>query len=128
MKYSLLVLSSIILCLSACSVPVANYSNVIMPQTVSQTIPSSDSIENAILSAGTEIGWTMQKTAPNTITGTITIDDKTATVFITYTSQTYTILYQDSQGLNYNNNTINKTYNLWVKNLDNAIYNSLHAL
>ena len=78
-------------------------------------------IVQAIIRAGSSLGWTMQKDAPGHIIGTLNIRTHIAIVDITYNSDSYSITYKDSTNLDYNGTTIHRSYNTWVNNLNNAI-------
>ena len=80
-------------------------------------------IEEAILHAGDELGWDMQRQRPGLIVGTRVEGSRIAVVEIPYNSRTFRIRYKDSYNLNYNatNHSIHKTYTSWVKKLDRAI-------
>lgn len=88
---------------------------------------SADDVQKAILRAGTSLGWTM-KPAGNSILGTLTLRSHVAIVEIKYNPKTYSILYKDSQNLDYNGSTIHSNYNGWVQNLNRAIQAQLQAL
>jgi hypothetical protein len=52
----------------------------------------------------------------------------TATVDIPYSKKTYSIVHKSSNGLKYDGSKINKQYNKWIMNLDNAIQQRLIAM
>ena len=78
-------------------------------------------VQNAIVVAGTQLGWKMEPLNPGTITGTIELRTHRAVVEVTYDTKTYNIKYKDSLNLDYNGTSIHKNYNGWIENLDKAI-------
>ena len=101
------------------SKPIYNFSDT--PITASGGAPTDSQIVQAIIRAGSSLGWTMQKDAPGHIIGTLNIRTHIAIVDITYNSDSYSITYKDSTNLDYNGTTIHRSYNTWVNNLNNAI-------
>lgn len=101
------------------SKPIYNFSNTSI--TASAGAPTDSQIVQAIIRAGSSLGWTMQKVAPGHIVGTLNIRTHIAIVDITYNSDSYSITYKDSTNLDYNGTTIHRSYNTWVNNLNNAI-------
>jgi hypothetical protein len=90
-------------------------------------------VEKAIIRAGAGLGWQMDKVKPGLINGTLYLRDHVAKVTIPYSTQEYSIEYQDSQNLNYKPaeankpRQIHKNYNSWIENLDQAIKTQLLA-
>jgi hypothetical protein len=84
-----------------------------------------ESVQNAIVLAGTGLGWVMEPQRPGTITGILNLRDHRAVVEVTYDTKAYSIKYKDSSNLNYNGTSIHKNYNGWVENLDKAIRSQL---
>jgi hypothetical protein len=89
---------------------------------------SSTSIKKAIMSAGAGLGWRMKEVKPGHIVASIMLRGTTATVDIPYNKKTYSIVYKSSNGLKYDGSKINKQYNKWIVNLDNAIQQRLIAM
>jgi hypothetical protein len=85
-------------------------------------------IKKAIMSAGASLGWRMKEVKRGHIVATILKRGNTATVDIPYGRKTYSIVYKNSNGLKYDGSNINKTYNLWIRNLDNAIQSRMIAM
>ncbi|MEJ2423956.1 MAG: hypothetical protein P8101_05765 [Candidatus Thiodiazotropha sp.] len=89
---------------------------------------SMKKIKKAIMSAGASLGWRMKEIKPGQIVGTIMLRGTTATVDIPYNTKTYSIVYKNSDGLKYDGSSINKQYNKWIQNLDNAIQSRMIAM
>jgi PBP1b-binding outer membrane lipoprotein LpoB len=89
---------------------------------------SKTNVKKAIMAAGAGLGWRMKEVKPGHIVGSIMLRGNTATVDIPYTTKTYSIVYKNSNGLKYDGSKINKQYNKWIMNLDNAIQQRLIAM
>lgn len=89
-----------------------------------------EQVGDAIVRAGTGLGWVMKKEKPGHIVGSLFLRGHVAVVDITYDTKDYSINYNRSQNLKYNpeDNTIHKNYNSWVTNLNSAIMSQLSAL
>ena len=93
-----------------------------------KTQASMDDIKNAIVRAGGSLGWIMKPTGSGSIMGTLNLRKHVAVVEIKYNSKTYSILYKDSQNLDYDGKNIHSNYNGWIQNLNRAIQTQLSAL
>ncbi|MBV2090029.1 MAG: hypothetical protein K1566_16200 [Candidatus Thiodiazotropha sp. (ex. Lucinisca nassula)] len=89
---------------------------------------TSTNIKKAIMSAGAGLGWRMKEVKPGHIVATIMLRGTTASVDIPFNKKTYSIVYKSSNGLKYDGSKINKQYNKWIVNLDNAIQQRLIAM
>ncbi|MCG7957117.1 MAG: hypothetical protein JAY97_06770 [Candidatus Thiodiazotropha sp. 'RUGA'] len=89
---------------------------------------STTNIKKAIMSAGAGLGWRMKEVKPGHIVATIMKRGTTATVDIPYNKKSYSIVHKTSNGLKYDGSKINKQYNKWIVNLDNAIQQRLIAM
>jgi len=106
--------------------PVYNVSGA--PVTTSTRNYSMGDVRGAILQAGASLGWQMKVVRPGLITGTLYVREHMATVEIPYDRRTYSILYRDSNNLDYDGANIHSNYNGWVQNLSNAINARLSVL
>ena len=113
------------LSLAACARTAPIYSVSDAPVVVSSVNHNATDVKNAILRAGSSLGWQIREIEPGHIVGTLSIRKHTAEVDIYYNAQTYSIGYRDSNNLNYDGANIHSNYNGWVQNLDNAIKNQL---
>ncbi|MBY8974886.1 hypothetical protein KHP62_03635 [Rhodobacteraceae bacterium NNCM2] len=78
----------------------------------------------AIVLAGSKRGWTFNSIAPNHLEGTLNVRGKHhVDVDIVFDTNTYSITYRDSRGLEYDaaTDTIHPNYNKWVNTLDQDI-------
>ncbi|MCG7900729.1 MAG: hypothetical protein JAY99_13690 [Candidatus Thiodiazotropha lotti] len=89
---------------------------------------TSTNIKKAIMSAGAGLGWRMKEVKPGHIVASIMLRGTTASVDIPFNKKTYSIVYKSSNGLKYDGSKINKQYNKWIVNLDNAIQQRLIAM
>ena len=95
--------------------------------TASGKATTAAQVRNAIISAGSGLGWQMADAGAGKIVGTLNIRTHQAVVDIHYSAKSYSIVYKSSQNLNEANGTIHTNYNGWVQNLDRAIRAQLSA-
>lgn len=98
------------------------------PVTTSSRAYNLRDVRNAIQQAGASLGWQMQETRRGLIVGTLYVRDHMAQVEIPYDRNSYSILYRDSQNLDYDGVNIHNNYNGWVQNLSTAINQRLSRL
>lgn len=79
-----------------------------------------EQVEKAIEAGGMAKGWRMKKVDNGLIEASILVRNHIVTVDILYDSKGYKIDYKNSTNMNYNleDNTIHKSYNRWIRNLD----------
>lgn len=108
---------------------IQNYNNIPIEDIVNKNVSITE-IEKSILRAGTRLGWIMKKINNGQIQGKFILKKHEANVIIKYSLRDYSISYFDSSNLDYNSNenTIHQNYNVWVKNLNNAISLQLNTL
>ncbi len=120
---SLMLAATAILFITGCrTVPVRNIENApIVPR--SQAHPDMQKIGDAIIKAGTGLGWRMSKNEDGVIVGKLYVRTHMAGVKIIYNHKNYNILYDNSINLKYNpeKSTVHRQYNNWINNLDIAI-------
>ena len=114
--------------LAACARTAPIYSVSDAPVVVSSGNHNSTDVKNAILRAGSSLGWQIRETEPGHIVGILNIRRHTAEVDIYYNAQSYSIGYRNSNNLDYDGTNIHSNYNGWIQNLDNAIKNQLLAV
>lgn len=100
--------------------PIANFNNQPVPTGLNTT-----QVQNAIVTAGESRKWVMTDDGYNTITGNLDYKGYTVAIRIPYTSSSYSINYQSSTNLNYNNGKIHRAYNKWVTQLNRSIQKEL---
>jgi hypothetical protein len=115
-----LILAASFIVLAGCRSAAPIYDVVAAPVVTSKPV-TMEAVRNAIVVAGSGLGWRMEPRTPGTITGVLDLRDHRAVVEVTYDTKTYNIKYKDSSNLNYSGTTIHKNYNGWVENLDKAI-------
>jgi hypothetical protein len=115
-----LILAASFIVLAGCRAAAPIYDVVAAPVVTSKPV-TMEAVRNAIVVAGSGLGWRMEPRTPGTITGILDLRDHRAVVEVTYDTKTYNIKYKDSSNLNYSGTTIHKNYNGWVENLDKAI-------
>lgn len=89
---------------------------------------SQEAVKQAIIRAGSGLGWIMRPQEPGHIVGTLNIRTHMAKVDVIYDESEYDIVYKDSNNLKYDGDSIHSNYNGWIQNLSTAINNQLAAL
>lgn len=82
---------------------------------------TADQVKLAIQRAGATLGWQIKEVQPYLLEGTLHLRTHMAKVNIPYSAERYSIVYKDSQNLQYDGTNIHSNYNGWVQNLDKAI-------
>jgi len=82
---------------------------------------TADQVKLAIQRAGATLGWQIKEVQPFLLEGTLHLRTHMAKVNIPYSAERYSIVYKDSQNLQYDGTNIHSNYNGWVQNLDKAI-------
>lgn len=98
------------------------------PVVTSGTPATMDALRQAIVRAGTGLGWVMTPAKEGEIEGRLSLRGHVAVVVVRYDTKTFSIRYKDSTALDYADGQIHKNYNGWVQNLDRGIRASLAAL
>ncbi len=106
--------------------PVYNITNT--PVMASSRSYSTSDVRSAILQAGASLGWQMKEVRPGLIVATLYVRDHMAQVDIPYDRKTYSIVYRDSQNLDYDGANIHSNYNGWVQRLNAAINSRISVL
>ncbi len=79
---------------------------------------SDEKIVKTIQRAGTVRGWVVKRIETGHLQATIFVRSHMARVDINYTANSYSIRYNDSDNLGYENGKIHRNYNKWVQNLN----------
>ena len=125
---ALLVASVLAVAVAGCgSRPIMNVTAEPVVVTPGKTA-TSDSVRDAILRAGSSLGWQMRPAAPGVIAGSINLRGHSANIDVEYNTRTYNIVYRSSSGLDAQNGQIHKNYNGWIENLNNAIRRELQRV
>jgi hypothetical protein len=104
--------------------PVANFQD--LPVRTQGDTPSAAQVRAAILSAGGKRHWMMVDGEPGKLVATLLVRGKhKAVVDISYSPQSFSIVYRDSENLNYDGHQIHNAYNRWVKDLVFSISSTL---
>ena len=122
MKYKrILVAACVVLLLAGCtSRPIVNVTDQPVVTAAGKPL-TADQVRNAIIAAGTGLGWVMTPVSPGLVSGRLMLREHTAVVDVRYSATTYSITYKDSTNLNYRDGQIHKNYNGWIENLDRDI-------
>jgi hypothetical protein len=85
-------------------------------------------VRQAIIAAGSKLGWRMVDAGPGRLEGTLDLRTHSAVVEIPYSATKYSIVYKSGENLQASGGTIHKNYNGWVQNLDRGIRSTIAAL
>ena len=121
----LLVIGCVLLIGACRAAPIYNVESA--PLNAPPTATLAD-IQRAIIRAGSTRGWQMTPVEPGHVVATYARRDFTTSVDIRFTTQSYSITYKDSTGLNYDGTEIHSNYNAWIHNLQTDIQNQVAAL
>ena len=104
--------------LSACNTsrPLTNLNNHNIEYLVDED-ETLDDIRVSILRAGQVLGWETDTVKPGLIRATLHLRAHTAVVDIPYSLTDYSIVYVDSNNLDYDGQNIHRSYPRWVNNL-----------
>jgi hypothetical protein len=108
------------------SAPIVNVDNAAVT-TASGKQLSNEQVRNAIVRAGSSLGWQMKDEGPNKLVGTLQLRSHTAVIEIPYSSNAYSINYRSSVNLSEGGGKIHKNYNGWIQNLTRGINAQLSA-
>lgn len=99
-------------------------------QSVPSNIKSEEQVLKAIKRAGTSLGWIVSEDGEGKVRAVLNLRKHQAVVSIPYSKTQYSILYQSSNELNFNqsSNTIHRNYNGWIQNLNNSIQVQLSGM
>ncbi|MAL77993.1 MAG: hypothetical protein CMN55_02585 [Sneathiella sp.] len=87
---------------------------------------SVDRIAMAIRTAAINRGWSIEEAGAGLFKATLHNRSHVAVVNIRYSKTTYSIEYVSSQDLLYENGNIHRSYNKWVRTLENDINKELN--
>lgn len=123
-RFASVLLLAFTLALGACtSKPVLEVRQTDVPPALTQ-----QQVEQAILTGLQQRRWNVVERQPGSITASI-VQRRTlrAVIDIRYDARSYSISHRSSEGLDYRNGKIHRTYNNWVTYLDRAIQRALHS-
>ena len=106
--------------------PIMNVNSA--PVNTSKAKPTMDDVRQAIVRAGSSLGWEMNPDRPGHLTGRLALRTHVAVVDIDHTATSYSIKYRESTNLDAKDGQIHKNYNGWIQNLDKAIKVQLQNL
>jgi hypothetical protein len=103
--------------------PLRNLQDQMVPNRLDGTTQTVAKVEKGILAGCIDKGWSCNVVNEGLIEASLSVRQHRALAQIPYSAGNYSIVYQDSQMLDYNGkrNTIHRNYNRWVNNLDDAI-------
>jgi glyceraldehyde-3-phosphate dehydrogenase/erythrose-4-phosphate dehydrogenase len=90
--------------------PIQNVSDVSVQVVGNKPLTETD-VRNAIVRAGSGLGWIMKDAGPGKLNGTLILRTHTAEVEIPYSTSSYSITYKSSINLQESNGKIHRNYN-----------------
>ncbi len=123
--------------LSGCNKPLLNVEKMPIPSALDGSPQSIESVQQAILASCGLRGWSARVVDKGLIEAVIVVREFRAEVQIPFSESHYSILYKDSQGLDYRNfrrktihsnfggETIHGNYNRWVSKLNQGIQRAI---
>ncbi len=108
--------------------PLQNLIDIPVPANIDGSSPSAEDVRSAIVAGCKERRWVPILDENNNISCSILVRSRHfAEVEISYTTDTYSIIYKDSRELDYNEKKqrIHRNYNKWVLNLSDSIQRRL---
>ena len=114
----------LIFILNACrTAPIYNANHIPISPRSSATIEEG---EKTIWYAGRRLDWQINKVHEGEMRGVFRKGGHTMTVAIPYNKTQFSILYLDSENLNYDDGEIHVNYNIWIKRLAEQIQNEIN--
>ncbi len=128
-RFTWVLIAVAVLLLVGCkSAPIYNVSDAPVDASIKNL--TAENMKKAIMRAGLSLNWQIKNVGPGKLVGTLFLRKHMAKIDIPYSKDGYSLLYRDSNQLNYKPDTgeIHKNYNGWIQNLDRAIQSQLLAL
>ena len=118
--------AALVLALAGCmrTAPIYNVDNAPITSGSAKALGAAQ-VRQAIIAAGSSLGWRIGDAGPGRLEGTLNLRTHTAVVDIPYSAGSYSIKYKRSENLNEANGAIHSNYNGWIQNLDKAIRTEL---
>ena len=91
---------------------------------------SAAQVKKGIIEGAAKRDWATRELSPGVITATLTVRAHVATVEIPYSGSSFSIVYKDSENLDYDakDGTIHNQYNNWVNYLKHDINSALSKM
>lgn len=126
MNYKIiLVLLAVVLAVAGCSSrPIMNVTDQPVVVASGKQL-TAEQVRDAIVGAGTGLGWVMTPISPGLVSGRLARREHLAVVDVRYSTKTFSITYKESTNLHYRDGQIHKNYNSWIENLDRDIRSAL---
>ena len=127
--YFKIFVASLVLILSGCtSQPIQNVEKRAIPAQGDGSQPTLAQIELAIISAAAKRRWMPKVVRSGLITATTDVRKHSADIEIPFSRETFSIIYKDSENLDYRKGSIHRNYNRWIANLALDIQQELFIL
>ena len=122
-------IAAALLAIAACAIqqPIYNVQNAQITTASGKQLTNAQ-VRQAIMTAGTALGWTVADAQPGSLQGTLNLRTHTAVVDIPYSASSYSIMFKRGDNLMVEGDRIHKNYNGWIQNLDRGIRTELSRL
>lgn len=105
--------------------PVLNLKNEPLPTLADGSTYTKEQVQKAIIEGCRQRGWVAQPKDEGVIVASIIVRSHRAKIEIQYDETNISILYKDSNNLNYADGNIHPNYNRWVEYLYSTILSKL---
>lgn len=103
--------------------PLYNVANASVPAI--QDRLSYEQVRAAIVKALVDNGWSIRQQTPDNISALISFRAHSASIAINYSQSNYSIMYRNSNNLDYDGSSIHRNYNKQIMDLERAINGNL---
>lgn len=129
MNKRLILVFGIACLMAACTTkPIHTINDQLVPTSASQGKLDIKDVEVAILRGARNKGWSARVVSPGLIEAAIMVRSHRAVVEIPHSAEHFSIIYKDSENLDYKDGGIHRNYNKWVINLSASIQNQLGTM
>jgi hypothetical protein len=118
--FGILIVAALLVTGCGTTQPIYNVQSAAITGPAGKTM-SMNEVQQAIMRAGTQLGWQMQPEGPGRISGRLALRTHLAVVDIEHDTKSYSIKYRDSTNLDARDGMIHRNYNGWIQNLEKAI-------
>ena len=113
---------------SCTSQPIINLKDEPLPTLADGSTYTKEQVQEAIIEGCRRRGWVAQPKEEGLIEASIIVRENRAKVEIRYNENNISILYKDSNNLDYSGGTIHRNYNRWIMYLYRGILSELYSL
>lgn len=127
MKHALLVAATFLLLVGCTSRPIYNVEDMVVITGTGAKL-SQQEVRRAVVKAAVSKGWSVKDLGPGRVQATVRVRRHMARVVIAYSPRSYSITYRSSGLLGYDGQNIHRSYNRWIRGLEQRINGQFGAL